>query len=33
MLLYEKDDLNLDFFKERNYKIPGFFMEKRLKSV
>ncbi|MHA1137620.1 MAG: GNAT family N-acetyltransferase [Candidatus Thorarchaeota archaeon] len=32
MLLHAKDDLDLDFFKERNYKVPGFFMEKRLKS-
>jgi ribosomal protein S18 acetylase RimI-like enzyme len=33
MLLHAKDDLNLDFFKKRNYKTPGFFMEKRLKSA
>jgi len=32
MLLHAEDDLDLDFFKERNYKVPGFFMEKRLKS-
>lgn len=32
MLLHTKDDLDLDFFKMRNYKVPGFFMEKRLKS-
>ena len=32
MLLHAKDDLNLTFFKERNYKVPGLFMEKQLKS-
>ena len=33
MLLRAKDDLGLDFFKERDYKVPGFFMEKRLKKL
>jgi ribosomal protein S18 acetylase RimI-like enzyme len=32
MLLHTKDDLGIDFFKEREYKIPGFFMEKGLKK-
>ncbi|MGY5881370.1 MAG: GNAT family N-acetyltransferase, partial [Candidatus Thorarchaeota archaeon] len=32
MLLHAEDDLDIDFFKEREYKVPGFFMEKRLKK-
>ena len=31
MLLHAEDDVDLDIFKERNYKVPGFFMEKQLK--
>jgi ribosomal protein S18 acetylase RimI-like enzyme len=31
MLLHATDSLDVDFFKERGYKVPGFFMEKRLK--
>ena len=32
MLLHAEDDVDSGFFKERNYKVPGFFMEKQLKS-
>jgi ribosomal-protein-alanine N-acetyltransferase len=32
MLLHAKDAIDLDFFKKREYNIPGFFMEKRLKE-
>ena len=32
MLLHAEDNVDLDFFKERSYKVPGFFMEKQLKS-
>ncbi len=31
ILLHSTDILGVDFFKERGYKTPGFFMEKRLK--
>jgi ribosomal protein S18 acetylase RimI-like enzyme/N-acetylglutamate synthase-like GNAT family acetyltransferase len=33
MLLHSSDPLEVEFFKDRGYKVPGFFMEKRLKSV
>ena len=33
ILLHSTDPLEVDFFKERGYKVPGFFMEKRLKSI
>jgi len=33
LLLHAREILDLDFFKKRNYKVPGFFMEKRLKSA
>jgi len=32
VLLHSTDSLEVDFFKERGYKVPGFFMEKHLKS-
>jgi ribosomal protein S18 acetylase RimI-like enzyme len=32
VLLHSTDSLEVDFFKERGYKVPGFFMEKRLKT-
>ncbi|MGY5872620.1 MAG: GNAT family N-acetyltransferase [Candidatus Thorarchaeota archaeon] len=32
MLLHAEEDVDLEFFKERNYKVPGFFMQKRLKT-
>jgi len=32
ILLHSTDSLEVDFFKERGYKVPGFFMEKRLKK-
>ena len=32
ILLHSTDSLEVDFFKERGYKVPGFFMEKRLKE-
>ncbi|MFW9842991.1 MAG: GNAT family N-acetyltransferase [Candidatus Thorarchaeota archaeon] len=32
VLHHTKEALDLDFFEERNYKVPGFFMEKRLKT-
>ena len=32
MLLHATDIIDLDFFKQREYNIPGFFMEKRLKK-
>jgi ribosomal protein S18 acetylase RimI-like enzyme len=32
ILLHSEDMLEVDFFKERGYKVPGFFMEKHLKS-
>ncbi|TFG32445.1 GNAT family N-acetyltransferase [Candidatus Thorarchaeota archaeon] len=32
ILLHSTDPLDVDFFKERGYKVPGFFMEKRLKK-
>jgi len=31
ILLHSTDILDVDFFKEKGYKTPGFFMEKRLK--
>lgn len=31
ILLHSTDSLQVDFFTERGYKVPGFFMEKRLK--
>ena len=33
ILLHSTEPLETDFFKERGYKVPGFFMEKRLKSA
>ena len=30
-LLHSTDTLKVDFFKDRGYRVPGFFMEKRLK--
>jgi len=33
ILLHSTDPLKVEFFKKRGYKVPGFFMEKRLKSV
>lgn len=33
ILLHSTDPLEVEFFKERGYKVPGFFMEKRLKSM
>jgi ribosomal protein S18 acetylase RimI-like enzyme len=32
MLLHTEDDLDLEFFKKREYVVPGFFMERRLRS-
>jgi ribosomal protein S18 acetylase RimI-like enzyme len=32
ILLHSADPLDVDFFKDREYKVPGFFMEKRLKK-
>lgn len=32
MLHHAEEDIDLEFFKKRSYKIPGFFMEKQLKS-
>jgi ribosomal protein S18 acetylase RimI-like enzyme/N-acetylglutamate synthase-like GNAT family acetyltransferase len=32
MLLHSTDSLRVEFFKEKGYKVPGFFMEKRLKK-
>lgn len=32
MLLHSTNPLDVDFFKEKGYKVPGFFMEKRLKT-
>ena len=31
VLLHSADSLEVDFFKEKGYKVPGFFMEKHLK--
>ena len=31
ILLHSTDSLEVDFFRERGYKVPGFFMEKHLK--
>jgi ribosomal protein S18 acetylase RimI-like enzyme len=30
VLLHSTDSLEIDFFKERGYKVPGFFMEKKI---
>jgi N-acetylglutamate synthase-like GNAT family acetyltransferase len=30
ILLHSEDDLDLEFFKEREYKVPGYFMEFRV---
>ena len=32
VLLHSTDPLEVDFFREKGYKVPGFFMEKQLKS-
>jgi len=32
MLLHAEDELDMEFFEKRGYIVPGFFMEKRVKS-